>query len=632
MNSSYLNRTRLVPTLLLTLALWLALATFALAQGPVPTTGTDTQQIEPGQTPAGLTAAEWDGIQAQLAADRYRPRAADAGGYLAANPAHGWRIGYNPDGATTLTGDGTWDWGLRLTGYGYGLNRNPVDHPTGLTTTQETLTYRWDANLSEWWINSPNGLEQGFTLQQRPDGAASDEALTVAMAVYGDLTPQQRGDGIAFTDDAGTTILTYNKLHVTDAAGQVIPAHFAVTGNQLQVFVDDAAAVYPLTIDPLVQQAYLKASNTGQWDAFGDAVAIDGDTLVVGAYGEDNYAGAAYVFVYDGTNWSQQAYLKASNTGANDYFGRAVAIDGDTVVVGAYLEDSNNGAPSGDELNASGAAYVFVYAAGFWTEQALLKAPIAEADEYFGAAVAVSGDTVVVGAYGKDTGVVNAGAAYVFVRDGPSWSQQAYLKASNTGAGDYFGRAVAISGDTVVVGAYQEDSNATGIDGDDNNNSATDSGAAYVFVRDDINWSQQAYLKASNTENDDQFGYAVTISGDTVVVGAPLEDSSTTGVNSTANNLATDAGAAYVFEQPPAPNVSLSKTVTPTSEAPYQGIITYTVVLSNTGGSDDSAVVLTDTLPGEVDFARWINQSGATVAGDEITWRCHYQRQSIPRQ
>ncbi len=112
----------------------------------------------------------------------------------------------------------------------------------------------------------------------------------------------------------------------------------------------------------------------------------------------------------------------------------------------------------------------------------------------------------------------------VFVRSGTTWSQQAYLKASNTGAGDRFGGSVSVSGDTVVVGAYLEDSSTTGVNSTPNN-SATDSGAAYVFVRGGTTWSQQAYLKASNTGANDYFGNSVAVSGDTVVVGAPYEDS-----------------------------------------------------------------------------------------------------------
>lgn len=338
------------------------------------------------------------------------------------------------------------------------------------------------------------------------------------------------------------------------------------------------------------QQAHLKASNPGNYDFFGIAVAISGDTLVVAANGEDSSAtgvdgdgsdnsasdsGAAYVFVRNGTNWTQQAYLKASNTDGGDEFGVSVAISGDTVVVGAPGENSSatgvDGDGSDNSISRAGAAYVFVRNGTTWTQQAYLKAANTSAagafGDAFGWSVAVSGDTVVVGSTGEDssaTGVngdqsdnraYNSGAAYVFVRNGNTWSQQAYLKASNTeggyadyDSGDTFGRSVAISEDTIVVGAPLEDSNATGVGGDGSDNSAELSGAAYVFVREGTNWTQQAYLKASNTGTGDVFGWSVAISGDTIVVGARLEDSNAIGVNgSQSNNSIAESGAAYVF-------------------------------------------------------------------------------------
>jgi hypothetical protein len=152
----------------------------------------------------------------------------------------------------------------------------------------------------------------------------------------------------------------------------------------------------------------------------------------------------------------------------------------------------------------------------------------------------------------SDNSALGSGAAYVFVRDGAAWTQQAYLKASNTETGDFFGISVAVSGDTAVVGAYGEDSNATGIDGDQGDNSAFHSGAAYVFVRDGAAWTQQAYLKASNTETSDFFGYSLAVSGDTVVAGAYLEDSNATGIDGDqSDNSALDSGAVYVFVSPP---------------------------------------------------------------------------------
>jgi HYR domain-containing protein/FG-GAP repeat protein len=377
----------------------------------------------------------------------------------------------------------------------------------------------------------------------------------------------------------GELVLRYDQLVAEDATGRKLEARMVAEGERVWIEVDDATAIYPLNIDPtLSQQAYLKASNTDRIDDFGSAVAISGDTIVIGAKFEDSNstgvngdqsnnlasgAGAAYVFVRNGVTWSQQAYLKASNTDAFDEFGVSVAISGDTVIVGALGESSNATGVNGDENNlgnGSGAAYVFVRSGTTWSQQAYLKASNTGDGDGFGFAVAISGETVVVSAANEDsnaTGVngdqnndsaVTSGAAYVFVRSGTTWSQQAYLKASNTNGGDFFGNSVAISGDTVVVGAPDEDSHATGVNGDQSDNSAASSGAAYVYVRTGATWSQEAYLKASNTEANDDFGFSVSISGEIIVVGAPGEDSNAIGVNGDqANNAASNAGAAYVF-------------------------------------------------------------------------------------
>jgi hypothetical protein len=333
------------------------------------------------------------------------------------------------------------------------------------------------------------------------------------------------------------------------------------------------------TTDPIAQQAYLKASNTDTLDQFGYSVAVYGDTVVVGAWEEgsdgtgvngdqtDNNAygaGAAYVFVRSGTTWSQQAYLKASNTDEGDQFGYSVAISGNTIVVGANLEASNATGVNGDQTNnnatGAGAAYVFVRNGNTWSQQAYLKASNADEGDEFGDSVAISGNTVVIGAWQEASNAMGAngnqsnnsaaaaGAAYVFVRNGTTWNQQAYLKASNTDAEDQFGYSATVSGDTAVIGAWEEDSNATGINGDQTNNSLECAGAAYVFIRNGNTWSQQAYLKASNTDLDDYFGRAVALAGDTLVVGAFLESSNATGIDGNqTNNDAFHAGAAYVF-------------------------------------------------------------------------------------
>ena len=337
-----------------------------------------------------------------------------------------------------------------------------------------------------------------------------------------------------------------------------------VNGDQSDNTAPYAGAAYVFTRSGTEwsQQAYLKGIS-GINGALGIAVAISGDTLVVGAYLEFG-GGAAYVFTRSGTEWSQQALLEAFNPDSRDFFGQSVAISGDTLVVGASGEDSSATGISGDQsdnsANRAGAVYVFGRSGTTWSQQAYLKASNTGIGDEFGLSVAISYDTIVVGGWrerSSATGIngdqsndsaLEAGAAYVFTRSGTAWSQQAYLKASNTGAVDRFGRSVAISGDTLVVGANHEGSNTTGVNGDQSNNSGFSAGAAYIFTRSDTTWSQLAYLKASNTGNFDQLGESVAISEDTIVVGAFLEDSNATGLNGDSDdNSLRDAGAVYIF-------------------------------------------------------------------------------------
>lgn len=371
---------------------------------------------------------------------------------------------------------------------------------------------------------------------------------------------------------AGDTLVVTANLEASKATG--------INGDQTDNSAYNAGAAYVFVRDGdnWSQQAYLKASNTESGDNMYH-VAVNGDTVVLAAVGEDSgdtgvngdqadntvaTAGAAYVFVRSGTNWSQQAYLKASNTGTNDQFGSSVSISGDTLAVGANGEASNakgvNGNQTNNNASFAGAVYVFVRTGTNWTQQAYLKASNSAANDNFGWSVALSGDTLVVGAPREDsnaTGVngnqndnnaIDSGAAYVFVRNGTNWSQQAYLKAANTGDNDWFGYSVAISGDTILVGDPLEDSNGIGVNGDDGNNFADNSGAAYVFVRSDTNWRQQAFLKPSNTDAGDNFGRSVSVSDDIAAVGTCCEGSVALGVNgNTSDNSLINAGAAYVF-------------------------------------------------------------------------------------
>ena len=368
-----------------------------------------------------------------------------------------------------------------------------------------------------------------------------------------------------------------------------------------------------LTLAPQLVPAigYVKASNTEAGDFFGQSVAVsaDGDTLAIGASSEAsnatglggnqsdnsaNGAGAVYVFTRDAGVWSQQAYVKASNTGAFDSFGVSVALsaDGNTLAVGASSETSNatgvDGNQSDNSADGAGAVYVFTRTAGTWSQQAYVKASNTGADDHFGISVTLSadGNTLAVGASSEAssaTGVggnqsnnaaSGAGAVYVFTRSAGIWSQQAYVKASNTGADDHFGFSVALSADskTLAVGALSENSNATGVDGSQSDNSANAAGAVYVFTRSAGIWSQQAYVKASNTGAGDHFGVSVALGadGNTLAVGANSERSASTGVGGNqGDNSADGAGAVYVF----------TRTAGTWSQQTY-------VKASNTGASD----------------------------------------------
>ena len=321
---------------------------------------------------------------------------------------------------------------------------------------------------------------------------------------------------------------------------------------------------------------YLKASNTDPDDRFGYAVAITGSTstlarLVVGALLEDSDAvgvdgdessnsatdpGAAYVFEHDGSTWSKTAYLKASNTGDSDRFGGAVAISGPVVAVGARLEDTA-------AVN-SGAAYVFSKAGFLWAQDAFLKAPYSDASDEFGNSIAVDvelssgGNTIVVGAYREDSGFFDmpwdnsapdSGAAWIYTGSGGKWVAQIYVKPLSLEAFDEFGTSLALWGDILVVGAPGDDSDADGVNGDAGDNSAPDAGAAYVFQRLGGSWVQTAYLKATNSDAGDLFGTQVALLDDRILVGAPGEDGSGVGVDPAVDEAAPDSGAAYAFRR-----------------------------------------------------------------------------------
>ena len=377
-----------------------------------------------------------------------------------------------------------------------------------------------------------------------------------------------------------------------------------INGNQNSNSLYSAGAVYVFTgrNNAWTQQAYIKASNPGQSDKFGFVVSLsqDGNTLAVSAVFEpsaakgingdqsDNsipQAGAVYVFARTGTTWSQQAYIKASNTGEagagdqlgdGDQFGFSIGLsaDGNTLAVGAIGEDGGATGINGDQNDnsqpGSGAVYIFTRTGTAWSQQAYVKTSNTDAADLFGYSVGLSadGNTLAASAYDEDgssrtingvqdKGRRGSGAIYVFTRTGANWSQQAYLKASNAEPGDSLGYAIAISqdGNTIAGGAADEDCMTPGVFPsappvcENDQRLDNSSGAAYVFVRNGTAWTEQAFIKSSNPGKEDWFGSRLTLSGDgnTLAVGTQLENGSAKGVNGQADDAAEDAGAVYFF-------------------------------------------------------------------------------------
>lgn len=420
------------------------------------------------------------------------------------------------------------------------------------------------------------------------------------------------GSNATIYDNGFTTVSAYIKASNTetiDRFGQAIS--MSADGNYLAIGarnedsnatgingdetnnsgpVSGAVYVFVRSGSTWTQQAYIKASNAESGDFFGTSVDLssDGTYLAVGATGEssnatgvngnesdnsEGSAGAVYVFIRSGTTWSQQAYIKASNAETNDLFGENLSLsdDGSYLAIGADGEDSNavgiNGNESDNTAGNAGAVYIFTRSGTVWSQQAYIKASNAEASDFFADSLSIStdGSYLAVGAIGESSNVTGvngnesdntasvSGAVYIFTRSGVTWSQQAYIKASNTGTNDVFGISVSLSddGSYLAVGATGDDSNATEINGDGINDDANGAGAVFVFSRSGAVWTQIAYVKAPNSRSADGFGTSVALSGDSsrLVVGASGEDSSATGINGDqTNDDASSAGAVYSFE------------------------------------------------------------------------------------
>lgn len=430
--------------------------------------------------------------------------------------------------------------------------------------------------------NSARNAGAAYVFRRSGNGAWQQEAYVKASnSGPGD----QFGFAVALSGDGATLAVSAN-LEDSAATG--------VNGDPHDNSMENSGAVYVFRRGDggWRQEAYVKASNSGEpedGDNFGYALGLsaDGNTLAVGATGEDGSgasangdgsdnsargAGAVYVFVREDGDWTQQAYLKASNADATDLFGVSLAVsdDGNTLVIGALDEDGSSsgvGGPDDNDSRGSGAVYVFAREGAQWYQQSYLKASNASQNDAF-SMVAVSGDgsTLAVSSFDEDssdTGVgadqtddssEDSGAVYVFSRGGESWAQTAYIKSSNTSPFDQFGTRLFLNrdGSVLAVGAPLEDGSASGVNGlqDD---LAGEAGAVYLFRRTADEWRQTAYLKAPASEIYDEYGANVALddSGETVAVGVRVEDGGAAGIGGDqSDNSVRDSGAVFVHRVP----------------------------------------------------------------------------------
>ncbi|MGH8243218.1 MAG: FG-GAP repeat protein [Steroidobacteraceae bacterium] len=493
------------------------------------------------------------------------------------------------------------------------------------------LRFSWDAvdgAISHRLLANPDG-SSGFT-QLGDDIPAGETGVDVDVSVHLHdwanaryLLDACNAGGCTGSNEVGTSqseardAIGYFKTSNHEAGDFVVQAALSADGQTLAVaaIIEDSAAtgidgdqsdnsapgagavyVFRRVNGEWQQQAYLKASNAEAVDNFGSVISLsaDGRTLAVSAPAEDSSAtgiggdesdnsldsaGAAYVFAQDDAGaWSQQAYVKASHSDADDTFGVTLALsgNGDTLAVGAHREDSAavgiDGDASDNSVTDSGAVYVFRRdEAGDWSQRAYVKAVNTEASDFFGMSVALNGDGTVLAAGTPsedsaatgvdgdftDNSAAGSGAVYVYVSDenGEAWQFQSYIKAPNAEADDGFGTdrlALSDDGNTLVVGALREDSSASGVNGNQSGNGTSSSGAAYVYGRNGSVWEFQTYLKASNPDDGDRFGFGIAISGDgnTIAVGAGEEAGGSSGVggDDMDDNLP-GAGAVYVFRR-----------------------------------------------------------------------------------
>ena len=466
---------------------------------------------------------------------------------LFSNPAQRLTMRFDRHGATLELDDKQFTHvTLNMTGYRSEHSTHPV--LAGAPAVHgNRVEFARGSGITEWYVNSPLGVEQGFKLTARPPSTATDPVLMLAFSLHGNLEPLLKDNALEFSNSHGKTVLRYGDLIAWDARQQKLPAHMQLENHRLLLSVDTTGAVFPVTLDPLfsVVTTFTAAPAATSNDGFGISIALsgDGNTALIGALGTmvsgQANAGVAYVYGRSNGFWSTtplQTFTDPTAT-AGDDFGVGVALsgDGNTALIGAY-----GVTVSGQGL--AGAAYVYGRSNGAWSATPLqtFTDPPATVGNYFGSSVALSGDgnAALIGALGTSvSGQVDAGAAYVYGRSNGVWSTtplQTFTDPLAT-AGDYFSINIALSGDgnTALIGAWGAMAYA---------------GAAYVYGRSNGVWSAtplQTFTDPLATV-DDFFGYSVALSNDGSIA---LIGAFDTVISGQSGGDQAGAGAAYVYGQ-----------------------------------------------------------------------------------
>lgn len=474
-------------------------------------------------SPASLRAAYLHARQAEAASNHAFMGAATAS-FRAENVDQGLVIDLDSTGLhlrSAAQGDQA-DFSLRLISQGCAAAPSPGGARAPFLAQLHRIEYR-RPDITEWYLNGPLGLEHGFTVQR--DLNCDDGKLAFMLGIQGEVEAKLAGDGaearlvVRPLEQFGAgSLYVYSGLFAMDADGKELPSRLSLSGRSVRLEVDAAGARYPVTIDPTWrEEATLTRTDAEASDHFAEAVALSGNTALIGVRGKTvglkTLQGMAYVYVRSGPLWTEQAQLVASDGTNADIFGQAVALDGDTAVIGAPHKNLERGQ-----------AYIFVRNGTSWSEQAKLFLADGQEGDWFGKSVAISGDTVLVSAQRKTVnGNVRQGQANVYVRTGTSWIEQAKLVDPKGMQGDTFGFSVSLSQDTALIAAPGMRVGAG-------------QGVADVYVRSGTNWSKQAQLVAADGDRQDSYGSSVAVSGDVAVVGAP---------GAAADGIRT--GAAYAF-------------------------------------------------------------------------------------